>query len=442
MMTATATATATAELTGRVHALAAECPPAALDHAARCVLDHLGCALAGHGLSYARPHFAAMAALGTDPEATCADGVRRPAFVAAYLNAASANALDYDDTLQGHPGAPIIAAALAAAERAGADVGTLLTAVVAGYEAHWLLSRAGAPSPERAAHVRGVAAWDAMSAGVAAAVAGGADRDRLDRVVGLAATQSLVPFVGQWYRRPMPTVKNNHGWVAAAGLLAADLERAGAGGLTAPLDGPEGFWAMAGSDRWDWAGVDADGGPAILRAGFKRYPACWRLQQYLTVADALLRDGAGREPTHIEVSGPAGLRKFAEPHVRGPADVAFSLPTLVALLVLGVEPGPAWVADRAVAGTRAVLGRVEVRLAHERAVAVTFADGHRVVAVVPEDDYARPRDWGLDEEEAEAKFARLAAPVVGAAAAEGLRAALLDPEPGRPVRSVTEHLWR
>jgi 2-methylcitrate dehydratase PrpD len=407
--------TATAELTDRVRRVAADREPDASRYAARCVLDHLGCAMAGQRLTYVRPHFAAMAPLGTTPEASCADGVRRPAFVAAYLNAESANALDYDDTLHGHPGAPIIAAALAAAERADADVATLLSAVVAGYEAHWLLSRAGAPTPERAAQVRGVAAWDAMSA----AAAEGADRERLTRVVGLAATQSLAPFVGQWYQRPVPTVKNNHGWVAAAGLLASDLERSGAVGLPTPLDGSTGFWAMAGSDRWSWAETVAVEGPAILRVGFKRYPACWRLRQYLTVADALLRDG--RDIDRV--------------------DVAFSLRTLIALLALGVECGPAWVDKQAIADTRSLAARVDVRLSDDRAVEVTCRDGTRRSAPVPEDDHSVPRDGGLDERQAEAKFARLAAPMIGAEAADGLRAALLDRGTHRPVRFVTEHLW-
>ena len=81
---------------------------------------------------------------------------------------------------------------------------------------------------------------------------------------------------------------------------------------------------------------------------------------------------------------------------------------------------------------------MDVRLSDDRAVEVTYRDGRRRSAPVPEDDYSVPRDWGLDEQQAEAKFTRLAAPVIGAEAAEGLRAALLSTETHRPVRS----LWR
>jgi 2-methylcitrate dehydratase PrpD len=56
---------------------------------------------------------------------------------AAFLNGALGHALDFDDTHAAgtlHPGAPIIPAAIAAAQIAEADGKTLLTGIVAGYE--------------------------------------------------------------------------------------------------------------------------------------------------------------------------------------------------------------------------------------------------------------------------------------------------------------------
>src|SRR5436309_3082495 len=69
---------------------------------------------------------------------------------ASFANATAANALDYDDTgATGHPGATVIAAALAlgeARDRSGAD---FLAAVLAGYEVWSRIAGAIQPSWER-----------------------------------------------------------------------------------------------------------------------------------------------------------------------------------------------------------------------------------------------------------------------------------------------------
>lgn len=437
------TETASADLARHVHALAISPPVEARRQAARCVLDHLGCGLTGQGLTYVRHHFTAMSSWTAPAEVTCVDGTVRPAFAAAYLNGQSANALDYDDTLYGHPGGSIIAAALASAERSGGSVDRLLFAVVAGYEAHWLLTRAGSPTPKRAAQVRGVSAWDTMAAAVAAAAATNMTPESLERVLGVAAAQSTIPYVAKWYERPMPTVKNNLGWVAAGGILAVDLAASGAIGVPAPLDGPAAFWLMAGSDQWSWPTESPAAVPAILRAGFKRFPACWHLQQYLTVTDALLRESADRHSVaQVEIRGPDDLQKFVETEVYGPADVAFSLRTLTALLMSGIEPGAAWVDEAVLATVQPIVDKVVVRRGDDRSVAVTYRDGHRTEAPVPEADYTNPRRWGLSESEVEAKFIRLTTKVLGADVAQQLLTAVMDDAGDRPVATITRLMRR
>lgn len=441
-----ATTTATAELLWRVSKLAAEPPVAGRARAAVCVLDHLGCALAGITLTHVQPHLAIARACGVGSESTSVDGVVRTARDAAYVNGTAANALDFDDTLHGHPGAPIIAAALAVAERADASLGQLFTAVVAGYEAHWMLARASAPSPARAAEVRGVAAWDTMSAAVAAAIVAGLPEGELERALGIAATHAIVPYIAKWYERPMPTVKNNLGWVASAGVLAADLAAAGGTGLPAALDGPAGFWRMAGSDRWDWDSAKETPGPGIMRGGFKRYPACWHLQQYLAAADRLLRGESrsdGRAARAVTVRGPRSVQKFDEPSVGGTADVAFSIRTLIALLVLGLEPGTKWASENAIAMTRTLVDQISVEIvpAAQAAVEIRWDDGTCTAIQVADSDYDNPSDWGATTEEVAEKFTRLATPVLGEAAEE-LRAAVLGDDYDLSVRRVMSHLRR
>jgi 2-methylcitrate dehydratase PrpD len=436
---------ATHQLLERCQALAGTALPEEVRRRARhCLLDHLTCSLAGAQLDYVQPHFVATAPLSGQPEATTADGRRRSAFTTAYLNGETANALDYDDTLLGHPGAPIIAAALAVGERAGATLDDLITAIVVGYETHWLLARAASPSQTRAQKVRGDGVFDTVAASLAAAAVTDASAQRLGRVMGVAGAQSCVPYVAKWYERPVPSVKNNAGWNAAAAVMAVDLADSGAVGLPDVLDGPAGFWLMAGSDRWRWDDTLAETvEPAILRTGFKRFPACWHTQQYLAVlASVLQRIPEGRAIRHIQIAGPQDLQKFAESQITGPADVAFSIRTLSALLASGVEPGPAWVHPDTLASTESLTQNVTVSRTQQRSVTVTLDDEEALRARVPEADFAYPHPFGLTEREVRGKFDRLVSPLLGADSARALRESVIDTDGSQKLSEMTTAMHR
>jgi hypothetical protein len=260
----------------------------------------------------------------------------------------------------------------------------------------------------------------------------------------VAATQSCVPYVAKWYERPVPSVKNNLGWSAAAGVLAADLARAGAVGLPNVLDGQAGFWAMAGSDRWRWPETVAeDAVPAVMRAGIKRFPACWHVQRYLTVLSRLLDEvGPAAVVAGIDFAGPHDVQKFGEHPVDGMADVAFSLPTLGTLLAHRIPVGADWVSDEALATGRALLASTVVRQARQRSVTLTLADGRRLRAAVPKGDYGFPYRDGLTEPEARHKFTRSAGAVLGAATAERLADAVLRSPSDLPLAELTRWLRR
>src|SRR6202048_971742 len=99
-----------------------DCPEAALDGARRAILDCLGVMLAGSIEPAARILQQVALAEGGLPLATVVGTGRRTGAVwAALCNGTAAHALDFDDTnfaLMGHPSAPVLAAALAARERA------------------------------------------------------------------------------------------------------------------------------------------------------------------------------------------------------------------------------------------------------------------------------------------------------------------------------------
>lgn len=370
---------------------------------ALCLLDSLACFSVGQELGHFEPHaLVARRLFGST-------GAGPSALGAAYLSAQAANALDFDDTLIGHPGAPIVGAVLAVASRDRLSTDDILRGIAAGYQAHWLLAAAARPTPERGAMVRSVGVWDTVAASLAIGVATGMRDRELAALVGVAATHSLIPYTAKWYERPVPGLKNNLGWAAAGAVLAAELVIAGQHGITRPLDGDTGMWAMAGSDRWKLEpALLAKSG--VMRVGFKRYPACWHLQQYLTsMSLALAQLPEDDRVESVVVRGPHDVEKFCDDRITGSADVAFSLPACISLLISGVAEGPAW--DSFDASSPQLAHRSTVRFERSAAAGLEVSTTSRTVELsVGISDPMDPARWGLGEAEVVAKHARFTRP--------------------------------
>lgn len=377
---------------------------AALRRTRLCLLDSLGCYSAGRSLPHLEPTArVARSLFGLTPNATGRATLVSP-FAMAYLYAQAANALDFDDMLLGHPGAPIVGAVLAVAAHHHLSADRLLRGIAAGYEAHWILCAAGAPSHEQAALVRSISVWDTVAASLGGCVALGLDDDTLNRVIGVALTHSMLPYIAKWYDRPVPALKNNMGWAAAGAILSIDLTKAGLSGVTAPLEGDTGMWRMAGSDQWDFEGHLLER-PAVLRVGFKPYPACWHIQQYLKTFSKLLESIAlDDEVAEVVVSSPREIEKFCPPGIAGSADIAFSLPATFSLLIAGVEPGPLW-DFYTESGIRHAF---RYECSDRRAILVRTRGGVEITAAVDASDTSDLAAWGLDEEGVVAKHKRLA----------------------------------
>ena len=115
-------------------------PTEVVGYAKRLTLDTVGImAGAASRADSSAPIIAGVLALnGDETGATViATGEQLSPAYAGLLNGTLAHSLDYDDTHRAsslHPGAPVVAAALAAAEREAATGKELLTGIVAGYE--------------------------------------------------------------------------------------------------------------------------------------------------------------------------------------------------------------------------------------------------------------------------------------------------------------------
>lgn len=276
---------------------------------------------------------------------------------AAFANALMINGLDHDDGVEidgkglGHPGASLVAAALAALDLAPGPVPghALLAALAAGLEVNNRLIHALQPSAGRFAQAYGVAQHQAVGAAVVAGRLCGLDAEGLHRAIGLAATLTCVPSLHKynWQARPLVTLKDGVATAAQAGVQAAGLVQLGFVGSRDVLDGDQGYWRMLGSDRFD-AGLLLRGLGTHWYIGygsFKRYPACRWLATALESLEAICAGTgwAAHEMACIEVAGFSRLvDDFMDVDPANPTDAQFSLPYTLAAVAHRLPPGSGW----------------------------------------------------------------------------------------------------
>jgi 2-methylcitrate dehydratase PrpD len=410
----------------------ARLPDDVIAAARACLLDSLGCMLGGTRVEEVTRAVRLVLGWGQVPEAAVPGlAGRYPAALAAYAAAQLANALDYDDTVLGvgHPGAAVVGTALAVGQARRAGGPDLLRAIVAGYEAAVRIGAAIAPSRERARAVRGHP-WAVFGATATAAALLDLDARQIAEAFGLAAQHALVPTVGKWYDRPVSPLKNNYGWAAAGGVLAATLVAEGARTNGGVLDGETGFWVMASSDRWQpelaLAGLGTDF--AIRRVEFKPFAACRYMQTALDALGQILARHAPH-PSAIDaivVRAAARAHVFADYAPRTLLDAQFSLPFAVASLLLGrpltgFDPGDhelAELARRVHVETDPVAERQASFTGLPATVELLLAEGTVLSAHVdvPPGDPTRP----LGAEDLRRKLLELATPVLGEATAGDL----------------------
>ena len=191
------------------------------------LLDFLGVTIGGSREESSTTVRRALGTLGGTGAATVIGTRERlPATEAAIANGAAAHALEMDDTHLGgsiHLGASVFPAALAAAELAGADGGSVLTAAVGGYEVAARVAMALDPAAHYRRGFHPTGTCGAFGAAAAAGLVLGHDAATIANALGIAGTQASgsMEFLadGAWTKRLHP------GWAATAGLHAAALAR-------------------------------------------------------------------------------------------------------------------------------------------------------------------------------------------------------------------------
>ena len=438
---------ATGKLVSFVRQLDPDALPAPiLDQAVRCVLDLVGVAIAGTATPmaqisarFAHEQFAPGTAtvIGSGKALSVAGAV--------WVNGAYASALDMDDgnrMAMGHPGASVIPAALAMAERTGASGKEFLAAMVAGYEVAVRASAARVPWYRDTMYSTGI--WGVFGATAAAGKLLGFDDATLQSALGTAGSHGPFPPGGLQSNHAM--VKETIAWSGMTGVSAALLARQN-------FVGPADF--LDYSERWDTSALVAGLGDldrsAILDTYFKPYAVCrWSHAAVDAVLELKHRHQLRIEEIEtIQVETFREVTRLANDQPSNTIAAQFSVQFALAVALLYDRIGPAEVSDAHIHDPAILSLARKVRVTVDDALdrqfpAKTMA---RVTIHTPRDDYRTTVEYPrgnpenpLSHTELEAKFRLLTRDLISEERGEKLRTAILDLPEAKDILALTRLL--
>lgn len=257
-------------------------PPAVGASVKDRILDVVGLCLGATPLATSDQALAVARAWGGPPVASViGQATRLPPTGAAFVNGVLAHSLDFDDTHLPsvlHPSASIVPGLLAVAEETGAGWHDLLPAAAASYEvcirtgmAAYDRTLGNSVFFERGWHATSICGTLAVAAGAARLY--GLDAAGIGHAIAIAASMSAGLIEAN---RSGGSVKRMHcGWAAHAGIVAAQLARAGFTGPRTVLEGRFGFYQAfcGGTFNADEITRDLGGAWCVPDIFYKPYPA-------------------------------------------------------------------------------------------------------------------------------------------------------------------------
>jgi len=429
-------------------------PAGVLHHAKRAVIDWFAAVFPGAVLEPALALERALAEdIGRGSAILYPSGKRATLRTAALINATASHVVEFDDIFRDgivHPGSPVIAAALAAAQHANADGESLLRAVIAGYEICTRIAATVNPAHYKFWHTTGTVG----TIGAAAAVGTILRLDRNRMAHALASSVTMAAGLQQAFRSDAMSKPLHAGHAAEAGALAA---MAAAEGMTGALDILEGEYGFgnAMSKGCDWSKA-TDGFRErynITQMTVKNHGCCGHT---FAAIDGIL---ALRDRHHPD---PAQIRRIRVATYQTAIDVTgnfkpatafeakFSLPyTIAAALIYGSVRLNAFEPDRLNdPRIRELIGKIDLAadpvlnagFPAQRAarIEIEMTDGTKFEHFQP--TRKGDPDQPLTDEELDHKFIELAGAVIGEAAARRLLAELWNLDQARwallPVHKV------
>ena len=367
-------------------------PPAVRREGIRGLLNYVGCALGGSSDEAIGLAIRVLAPSFGSPQAGIIGRTERCDMLnAAFLNAASANVLEYDDThlpTVMHPAAPVAPGLFALAEARGTSGAELVHAFILGVEVSCRVGNAVMPHHyRRGAHI--TATCGIFGAAAAAGKLIGLDPVRMNWALGHAATQSagIVESLGSMSK------SIGVGNAARNGLAGAMFAEAGFTAAEQAIEGKYGFAAVA-SDTVDLGRITDGLGERweILANAYKPYPcgvvlfpvidACLELRKRIEVPAGEIR--------RIVVRGHPLLRERTDrPAVDNGREAKVSLQHSVAAALLHGAGGLAQFTDAAVKEPAVLALRAKVTAEDDASipveaayVAIELPDGSRIEETV------------------------------------------------------------
>ncbi|MEK9774751.1 MAG: MmgE/PrpD family protein [Quisquiliibacterium sp.] len=411
--------------------------PEVLHHAKRAVVDWYAAAVPG---AVVTPSTLLEKARAEDLDRGGAQlvlGRAATTRAAALINGSAAHSVEVDDIFKFgiyHPGAPTIAAALAAAQDIDATGEQFLRAVIVGYEISTRIGAAMGRAHYRYWHNTGTVG----TFGAAAACAELYQLDAKRFAHALATCATFAAGLQQAFRIDSMSKPLHSGHAAEAGLLAAQAAREGVTGSLDVIEGEAGFGrAMADDPDWGKALETLGSVFHITQMTFKNHACCGHTFAAIDGAQELLRRlgvnagqvarvQVGTYRPALEVAG------IEEPST--PAEARFSLKYVVATAlrhgsVRLAAFEPALMGDP---GTRELMQRIDLTVDPELDAGFPAQRGARVSMQTTDgraDTYLQPARKGdpelpLTDADLDEKFLELAGPVLGEPKARDLLASL------------------
>lgn len=379
--------------------------------AKRSLLNFIATALAGCREEAIEQVLASLASFSGAEHATVIGRTERvDALSAAFLNAASGNIFDFDDTHLRtiiHPTAPIAPALFALAELRQISGRDLLLAFALGVEIECRVGNA--ISPEH--YARGWHITSTCGCLGAAAAAGkllALDTDQMVWALGSATTQTggLVECLGT-------SAKSlSVGNAARNGLWSALLAERGFRGPTAPLEGRQGYFNALAPSSPDWSALTRALGESweLLQNTYKPYPVGIVAHPAIDAALALREQHALKPDAiaRIVVRGhPLLAARTDRPHVTSGREAQVSVQHSVAAALVFGELGLAQFTDACVQDPETLALRTKIQVEQDAGLVVEAAalriemkDGavHALTVPAARGSLARPLSDGEIEE--------------------------------------------
>jgi 2-methylcitrate dehydratase PrpD len=393
--------------------------------ARQCVLDYIGCGIAGASDELVTILLAEMQEQGGNEVASVlGHPARLPAGSAAIVNGAASHALDFDDVnlaMPGHPSVAILPALLALAEQQGSSGAEVLTAFVAGYELQCRIGRTIAPGHYDGLGFHATATVGSFGAAAACAHLLRLDPDRFATALGIAGTQAagLKSMFGTMCK-PL-----HAGKAAYHGLMAAKLAARGFTSRTDVIECGQGFARTHSADFNPERAFDTPPGEWWITSNLFKYHASCYMTHAAIESARKLREQHGFTPDQVEridVRLEESCDRICNiPTPRTGLEAKFSLRLTTAMGLAGIDTSRLSTYSEAVAADPVLIGlRDKVSLDFRTGIPNTFTEIE--LSLQNGAKFTARHDAGIPATDVahqgtrlEAKFAALVDPVLGTA---------------------------